>query len=353
MASAIDNGAFTFNKEELKDISAVIQEKVYNNPLLTELHDIQTGIKYDTQIVYAGKKGLMGKTITGCTPPTTGGITLTEKTWSPTKIGFRLEHCHADVDDQDKLLNQWLRANPDFYNVIEGSQSAIGAFLTGTIIDAMPEDILVKSWFGNKVANTFANSGNITNGFDLDLIKPINGLWKQLFTEIATPTFAISKNSQSSYENQQLSSGDAVAVFKGLYNKADSRLLSNPNATFYVTRSLFDGLLNDIEDKQFTAGFTQIVENGKTALTYRGIKVVNVEFWDRYTKILHDDGTVLYRPHRALLTVKENIPIGTQDIESLSKLDAWFNRDENMNKIDAIYNIDAKLLETYMCAVAY
>ena len=88
-------------------------------------------------------------------------------------------------------------------------------------------------------------------------------------------------------------------------------------------------------------------------MTYRGIKVVNVEFWDRYIKILHDNGTVLYRPHRALLTTKDNIPLGTQDTESLSKLDAWFERKDNANYIDALYNLDAKLLETYMCAVAY
>lgn len=353
MATAIDNGTFTFNPEELKDVSKIIKEKVYENPLLTELHDVVTGVKYDTQIVFAQKKGLMGKKIDSCTPPNATGITLSQKTWSPRNIGFRISHCQTDVDAQDKLLNQWSRTNPDFFNVIEGSQSAIGAFVAGAVLDAMPEDVLVKAWFGDKDAATYSNDGNITDGFDLGLINPINGLWRQIFTEIATPTVSIAKNAGTTYLLQELGAGESVAVFKALYNKADSRLRGMPNATFYVTRSLYDGLLNDLEDKQFSAGFTEIVENGKSVLTYRGFKVQMVEFWDRYIKTLHDEGNVLYRPHRAVFTVKENIPIGTQDTESLSKLDAWYERKDNQNYIDALYNLDAKLLETYLCAVAY
>lgn len=352
MASAITS-PFSFNTDELKDISRIIVEKTFENSLISELHDIETGIKYDTQIVFAGKKGLMGKTITGCTMPTAGGITLTEKKWSPTNIGFRIIHCHADAGAQDKLMQQWTRTNPDFFNVVEGSQSKIGAFLTGVVLEAMPEDILVKAWFGDKVAATYANSGNISNGFDVALINSINGIWKQIFTEIPTPTVAIAKNAQASYVAQELATGDGYAILKNLHNKADSRLVSMPNAQFLVTRSVYNQYLNDVEDKQFNAGFTQTVENGISILRYRGIKVQMVEIWDRYTKLLHDNGTKLYRPHRAILTVKENIPIGTQDVESLSKLDAWYNRDENSNKIDAIYNLDAKLLETYLCAVAY
>jgi hypothetical protein len=353
MANEINNGTFTFNQEELKDISKIVKEKVYENPLITEIHEVQSGIKYDTQIVFSTKKGLMGKSITDCAPPTTNGISLSEKKWTPSLIGFRLTHCHADVDTQDKLLYQWKKTNPDFYNVIEGSQSAVGAFLAGAVLDAMPEDILVKAWFGDKTANTYTNSGNITNGFDLALINSVDGLFKQIFTQISTPTVSIAKNNGTTFATQELASGESVAVFKALYNKADSRLRSNLNATFFVTRSLYDGLLNDIEDKNFSNGFTEILENGKPTLTYRGIKVLMLDFWDRYIKTLHDNGTKLFRPHRAVLTVKENIPLGTQDVESLTKLDAWFERKDQSNYIDAVYNLDAKLLETYMCAVAY
>src|SRR6056300_1978662 len=128
MASGITSG-FSFNSEELKNWSKVIDELTFGDPTLNELHDIKTGIKYNEQTVFAGRMGLMGKAVAGCTPNAIGGIALTEKFWTPIEEDFRLEHCSADVNAQDKLLRQMARMNPDFYNVIEGSQSTIGSFL--------------------------------------------------------------------------------------------------------------------------------------------------------------------------------------------------------------------------------
>lgn len=353
MASLIDNGTFTFNPEEVKSYSEVIQQLVYANPTITDIHAVETGIKHDKQIVFAGKLGLLGKAKTDCTPNSAGGITLTQKFWRPKLFDFRLEHCQADVNAQDKLVNQWTKVNPDFHNIVEGSGSATGDFLVGIVQDAMPEDILVKAWFSDTAAATFANNGNFTVGTDLALVNTINGIFKQIFTEIPTPTIAILKNAQATYVAQELASGEAVAVFKGLYNKADSRLRGSADAQFLVTRSLYDGLLNDIEDKQFNAGFSEIVENGKTTLTYRGIRVVQMEVWDRYIASMQNNGTKYFRPHRAVLTTKNNIPIGTPDTESLTSLDAFYDKVTKKNYIDAEYGLDAKLLETYLCAVAY
>lgn len=130
MASAINNGTFTFNKEEVKDWSMVINELTFGDKELNEIHDIQQGIKHQMQIVFAGRRnGLLGKKVAAnCTPNEIEGITLTEKTWDPTFEDFRLKHCTTDVDQQDKLVNQMARMNPDFRNVIEGSQSVVGDF---------------------------------------------------------------------------------------------------------------------------------------------------------------------------------------------------------------------------------
>ena len=56
MASEITS-SFVFNREELKDWSKVINELTFGDPALNELHDIEQGIKYNQQIVFAGHQG--------------------------------------------------------------------------------------------------------------------------------------------------------------------------------------------------------------------------------------------------------------------------------------------------------
>ncbi|MDV7402804.1 hypothetical protein RZS08_65885, partial [Arthrospira platensis SPKY1] len=92
---------------------------------------------------------------------------------------------------------------------------------------------------------------------------------------------AIAKNAGNSYANQALANGDAIAAFKAVYNKADSRLRSFAGAKMYASRSLYDGLVNDLEGIQNQGGFTQTNENGMPVLRYRGIEIVMVEVWDR------------------------------------------------------------------------
>jgi hypothetical protein len=352
MSTLIDNGTFTFSTEEITDFSSVIKTLVFSNPAITDLHDIEVGITHNKQIVFASKLGLLSKQKVGCVPNSASGITLTQKKWEPVLYDFRLAHCQTDVNFQDKLVNQWTKVSNDYHNVVEGSGSATGDFLVGIVQESMPEDILVKVWFSDKSASVFP-TGNFTIGTDLGFLNASNGLFKQIFTEIPTPQYAIPKNAGTTYATQTLEVGDAHKILKGIYNPADSRLLELADKQFYVTRSVYDAFLNDKEDKEFNAGIQEIVENGIPSLTYRGIKVTKIDFWDRYIQSMQNNGTKLFRPHRAILTTKSNIPIGTPDIESLTSLNAFFDNVTKQNYIDAEYGLDAKLLQTHLISVAY
>lgn len=358
MASLVNNGTFTFAPEEVKDFSQVIAQLVFNDPTLSTIHDIQTGIKYDEQIVFAGRIGLLGKTLTGCTPPAASGLTLSEKFWTPARQGFRLQHCSVDVNQQDKLVNQMSRMNPDFYNVIEGSNNPVGNFLVGRVLEALPENFLFKIWFGDKAAATIANSGVFTNGTDVDFFKGFDGLFKQIFATTSLSTggkyfVSIAKNAGATYAAQALATGDAITAMKAVFNKADSRLRGRADVKFHVTRSIYDALINDLEGIQNAGGFTDTNENGKQVLRYRGIEVVMVEVWDRFIDQYQNNGTKWNIPHRIVLTVPTNIPIGTLQESDLAELDAFYDKVTKQNYIDGAYTLDAKLLEDYMTCVAY
>ena len=357
MASQIDNSTFTFNQEELKDFAEVIHELIYSNSDLNRIHDVNEGVKYDQQIVFAGKIGLMGKAVTGCTPNEIDGVTLTEKTWSPVNEDFRLTHCNAEVDSQDKLVQQMSKMNPDYYNVIEGSSSVVGNFLVAKVIEGFQENLLRKVWFSDTAADTIAGGGELTNGTDVDYFNTFNGLFKQIFTEVTGSNFvAISANAGVTYAAQALGTGDSIAILKAMYSAADSRLIGSdsPDKMFLVTRTIWDGYLCDLEDIQNSgAGNTMINENGQMQLFYRGIELINMEVWDRNINSYYNDGTVWDKPHRAVLTVPRNIPIATLAQSDFGDLDAFYDRKEKKNYIDGVYSIDAKHLEGYLTVAAY
>jgi hypothetical protein len=356
MASEITS-SFAFNREELKDWSKVINELTFGDPALNELHDIEQGIKYNQQIVFAGRMGLMGKTVTGCTPNAVAGVALTEKTWTPVDMDFRLEHCSADVNAQDKLIRQMSKMNPDFYNVIEGSSSVVGNFLVAKVVEGFNENLLRQAWFEDTAAALTTGGGVFKVGTDLGFFNSYNGFFKQIFTEIPSTDakhVTITKNAAASYALQALASGDAIATLKAMYLKADSRLLDSGNAKFYVTRTIFDGYLNDLESIQNTgAGNTIINENGQITLTYRGIPVVKMDVWDRVIAAYQDNGTKWNLPHRAVLSTPMNLKIGTLSTDDFGTLDAFYDQYHKVNVIDGVYTMDAKLLEKYLTVAAY
>jgi hypothetical protein len=180
-------------------------------------------------------------------------------------------------------------------------------------------------------------------------------LFKQIFAQVTGSQYVeIAKNAGVTYAGQVLAADESIAILKAMYNAADSRLLAQPNKKFYVTRSIWDGYLNDLESIQNSgAGNTMINEDGKVTLTYRGVEVVNMEIWDRIIEAYQDNGTVYNLPNRAVLTTPQNIPIGTLADGDFGTVDAFYDRTLKTNYIDGVYTIDAKHLESYLTVVAY
>lgn len=356
-ASAFDNGEFQFNKKELSDLSKIIFATTFEATELRKLHQVDEGILYDEQIVLANSEGLMGKKVTGCTPSATNGIELSEKVWQPVKEDFRLEHCSADVNNQDKLIQQMTQMNDDFYKIFEGSQNKLGQFLIASLLERFNEEIMRKIWFNDKAIATVANGGNLTNGTDIGFFNSFDGLFKQFFSDANLNTkyrVTIAKNAGSTYDAQMLEDQEGYEILRAVYMKADMRLRTNPNALFYVTQTVYDAYLGYLETVTKTgAGSIEITENGKTLVKYRGIEVVPIHVWDRVIGKYFDNGTKQVMPNRAVLSTPQNLRVGTLSETDFHKLKAYFVDYHNLNVIDGIYSIDAKIIEDYMVVMAY
>lgn len=353
MASLINVSSLTLNPEEASEIGKLILEREFINGALSQNHAMETGIVYKTQIPFAGKISDSLKASSGCTPNAGSGVSFSEKFWDPTILDSRWEHCAADLSKLLKLFQKEKRINPDYFDK-QGSQEM--GMIYSLIAQMLRETLPVKIWFSDKAADDVDGTGVFTSGTDLDLYNALDGLFKQIFAAITPGSdyhVDISKNDGASYAAQALAADDAYNTLVRMRNIADERLLADPDAKFYVTRSLADNYRDSLRTKTLGAGFLEVTENGKTSLMFDGIPVEVMYVWDRTIKSAQDNGTKWNLPHRALLTTPDNIPVGTTSESDFETLESFYDQYRKSNITDVAFSLDTKFLETYMAVAAY
>lgn len=355
--SLFDLDALTMNPEEAQSVSEAVFERVITGGDLARFHDIVTGITHKTQIPFIGNLGLIGKKITGCARgENPGEIPLTEKFWDPELIGDRFKHCALDVPQLFKLFQKAKRANPDWFDRIDSEELAMIEVKIGHAMTAMLNRLV---WFGDKAADNVSGTGVITDGIDVDYFNPIDGLWKQIMTEItpSSPNYVeIAANAGASYSAQALAANSALSIFRKMFNKIDARFFQaieeGGQPELLVTRELFQNYQDELEDKSLIFTLAE-AKDGVNSLSYRGIPIKVKYDWDNNIRSYQDNGTTWNLPNRALLTVKENIPVGTLSTEDFNHIESWYEKKDKANYMDVDIMLDAKFLLDYMAVAAY
>lgn len=360
MASQIDFSSLTLNVEEARETSDLVFETLFVKPnSLSDVHDVRTGIQMDKRIPILGQYGLLGKADPGSCDSNTesAAIPTSQKTWTPKLISFRLEHCQDDVPD---LLKFWKKAMIAA-NTWEDIDDEMLAFIQSRAEDATMESILRLASFGDVDAtNVGAGSGSetITAGVDPAYFTPINGLWKQVFTDQAGPAeiyrHTITENGLAS-KALQLDLGDTAAInaFRKMYDNIAAEAFADGQLVFQVTRSLHNNWVKFLEDKSLAFTLQRTEEGKVDNWSYRGIPIVIRYDWDRGIRAWHDLGTTYYLPHRAILTKLTNIPVGTSDTESMNELRSFYDFKDKKHYMDVAYKLDVKILLEEEMAVAY
>ncbi len=345
-----DVTSLTLNPKEVDDVSKVIVEQAFVNGNLSEEHDVQTGISYQEQILFASRMGIGGKALTNCTPAELEALKFTEKFWTPALVAGRFTHCANDENQLFKILKKASNVYPDFFNRLDSPELKLVVALLLTHIE---ESVRAKAWFSDTAADDVNGSGVFTAGADLDIFNQFDGLFKQIFADGTIPVTTIAKNAGVTYAGQAVTAAEAYAAIKGVWEKADSRLKSDPDGKIYVTPEIYYGFMDTVEDKEFNGGVVTTLLDGRQALSYRGVPIINMEHWGRNIKTFQDDGTVWNLPNRIVYTTPSNIPIGTLSEGDLQNLRSIFDEPNNVNILDYGYFLDAKFGESYMASVAY
>lgn len=350
MASKIDVTGLSLNELEASEVGKAVIELAFLQSPLNAVHDVETGISMDSQIVFVDNLDVSGQAFTNCTPAEAGGLTMTEKFWTPKLIGARYTHCANDLSALLKLFKKAQRINPDYFDRVASEELGL---LMAKISDAMLVSISAKAWLGDTAAAA-QPAGNFTaSGFTAGLWNQFDGLWKQIWADSAVQTYTITENAGGTYAAQVLSADKGRTILQQLYEVADPRLSGHPEAQYLVTKSIWDNYLTTIEGLQGAGGIIERLENGAISMNYRGIPIKRMDEWDRTIRKYQDDTAAHFRPHRALLTVPANIKIGTLNESDMTTLDSWYEKKDKTNIVDIAYYLDAKHGESYMTAAAY
>jgi len=343
MAHLLDTSLLTLNPKESTEFEAFIQERIFEQPILSTIHRIWPGIKMKEQIVFAGLMGKTGIADPDCDRPTSGaGAAMSQKYWDPANMGDTFELCQAEVNALFKAYYDKITSYAQKFD-IEGSDQM--RFIAALIEDSASKAIARIVWFGDKsVAAAGASTAGLKAAGDVKFYSLIDGLWKQIFTGVIA-----NKIAKADVET------NATDTFKGMWKKSDVRLRSALNKKLFVSRSIFDAYVNELTEKSQT--FTlALTTDGLATVNWNGIPVINMEtVWDLNLDdfVTNTTDNLPFLPERAVLTVSDNIPVGTLNDGDFTQLEAWYNRDERKNKIAYGMTIDAKVLEDYMITVAY
>lgn len=344
-----DNGA-------VKDLRELLVLTTFVNEDLEKFFTFKQAIENGQKLGWTGEMEDIGWEGASCNPEyRTPAIAAAEKTWDIGSWSTPLKWCYGDF--LNSVAEYSLKTGTDIGDLT--STDVMDIVIYPALQAAIQRMFWRFIWFGEKDAKNIADSGTITNGFDVELFKPCDGFFKQLFA-VATANPAqrttIAANSENTYALQMSKikeAGVAISIFDSLIEDADPRIASLEGAGIMCTKSLADALTKDLK-----RGYKEIltweqVFNGLDVAEYNGVTIYRVSIWDRMIQKYQNNGTKLNLPHRAVFGSPKQLFVGSPANQIISDLEVWFNQDERTTKAYSAGRLGCLLGEDDLFQIAY
>ena len=340
-----DNGAI----KSLRDLLVMTN---FTDENMEQFFTFRQNIQNGDKLGWTGEMSEVGWAGAPCNPEyRTPTIVAAEKEWEIDDWSMPLKWCYEEF--MNTMAEYALKTGTDIHD------------LTGTeIMDVLIYPALDEAikrmywrfiWFGDK--NT--TEGDITTGMDVELFKPNDGLFKQLFAigaANANQRITIEANQESTMAAQMRAikqPGVAISIFDSLLEDADPRIASLDGAGLYVTKSLADALSKDLKREYKEILTWENVFNGIKVTEYEGVKIYSISIWDRMIQRYQNNGVTLNLPHRAVFGSPSQMFVGSPANQIISDLDIWFNKDERVVKAYAAGRLGTLIGEDNLFQLAY
>lgn len=347
----LDLAKFTFTAEQIRNINELVYEGIMRLPEIAAIHQMWGGIVYDKEVGFITEGGLVGKAGQGCNPETQDWNIGTRKVlWQPKEWEIYLAECAEDLKNTMVLYSMRTGTlvddltDTDFMNIV-----------VEVLIGAVYKMLYRLIWLNDVDAETVTDGGTYTDGIDVDYFNIIDGLFKQLraaVTADAKRGVTIAANSQATKAAQMsgmtpqaayelLSAMWYGAPIKLRAMKGDANAENRPR--FLVTQSIADAYEQYLIGKNLPQTFVNLTD-GVQVLTFLGVPVIPMPIWDEMIQAYQDLGTTFYNPHRAVLTTKSVLAVGSPTQGKLfGEFDIWYDKTDRKNYILLKDKLDAKI----------
>lgn len=342
----------TNDNKAVKDLRDLMVVTNFTDEKLEDFFTFKQNIQQGQKLGWIGEMSEIGWDGAPCNPTyRTPTIAAAEKTWDLGSWSVPLKWCYEEF--LNTMAEYALKTGTDIHD------------LTGTdIMDVLIAPALEEAyrrmfwrfiWFGDK--STTAEQ--ITTGMDVELFKPTDGLFKQLFAigaANAAQRVTIEANQEASMAAQFSAlkqSGVAIGIFESLLENADPRIASMDGAALFVTKSLADALTKDLKREYKEILTWEQVFGGIKVTEFEGTKIYAVSLWDRMIQRYQNNGTTLNLPHRAVFGSPKQMFVGSPANDVISEFELWFNQDERVVKTYAAGRLGTLIGEDNLFQLAY
>lgn len=351
MATLLDFSNFTFSDEEVRSVNEMVMDEIITSPELNLIHTIFPNIKIDKEVGFIGAGGLVGKARQGCDPtPQAWNIGSRMLKWTPADWEILIYDCYLDLKSTAAVYSlKTGTKQPDF------TSTDYINIVVEVLSIAMKEMIWRMVWFGDTDAADITGGGVLTDGTDEDYFNLFDGLWKQMTVQVtanAAQKVTIAENAGATYAAQALPTTSILTYLKNMVYKAPLELRQMEGKMIVCTQSFYDAYEQSLQGTALETMYANLTD-GQRVLKFNGIPLIPVPAWDRNIATYYDNGTTLYKPHRAVLTTKAVLGIGVDSTSELSELDIWYDKKSRNVIMEGMGTIDAKLMNPDYFMLAY
>lgn len=313
MASLVDFSKFTFNAEELRNVSEMIFDSIVKAPEFSELFTVYGNVVAGKQVGFIGKGGLILKADTGCgSTPANWQIGTHSITWEPKAWEAYVRECYADLQQTAAVyaMNKGVKVA----DLVNTDYMAIVVDVMG---ESIKESIFAQAMFGDTTSSK-------------EYGKLIDGFYKQMNTQIAT----------APAQKVTLSAGNIIADVLKLIQAAPVALRADRTAKIYASQKVYDVILSGLVSANASTSAYAALLNG-TEVRILGIPVVALPLMDEVAVLLDKKADFCF------LSAPKYLGIAV-DSEDFGEVTVDYDPATKYTHIRALGKMDAKLTNPEM-----
>lgn len=317
----------TFRGEEA---NTLFIEPVYMDDDLRQQFRVIPNVTSKKKLAFAQELEKIVRRYSGCGFDPVGGFKVYDR-W------IEVDRAKADVamcweEFKDTVYEELLKTGTPIADLTGTQLMSIAEML---IRNAVKKDNMRLAFFGNRSDTDPAY--DCTDGF-----------WTVILPNFVT-------NDQCPYfdtgSGTALSAGDGIEHLRTIYDNQDVRLKGLPNTMkkFWVSGSIYEQYLNDLEDGGGADGGWRLLQDGTQMLQFRGIEVKPMWLW---TEIMAAD-FAQSQAHLVLLTSPSNLCMATDMLDPESQFRIWYDEEDEQVKIKARWKHGFNIVHPQLLSVGY